>query len=61
MFAITIGLLQNLASATDAKRPQILFVFADDWGRFASAYAGIDGPGTPNDVITTPHVDRLAR
>ncbi len=61
MFAITIGLLQNLASATDAKRPNILFVFADDWGRFASAYAGIDGPGTPNDVITTPNVDRLAR
>lgn len=43
------------------KRPNILFCFADDWGRFASAYAGVEGPGTPNDVIKTPNFDRLAR
>ena len=49
------------ASAAPAKRPNILFAFADDWGRYASAYAAIDGPGTPNDVVRTPHFDRLAR
>jgi arylsulfatase A-like enzyme len=49
------------ATAADTKRPNILFVFADDWGRFASAYAQIDGPGTINDVIQTPNFDRLAR
>ena len=27
--------------ATD--RPNILFAFADDWGRYASAYAKTDG------------------
>jgi len=48
-------------SATEPKRPNILFCFADDWGRFASAYAKIDGPGTINDVIQTPNFDRLAR
>jgi N-sulfoglucosamine sulfohydrolase len=49
------------ASAADTKRPNILFAFADDWGRHASAYARIDGPGGVNDVIRTPHFDRIAR
>lgn len=49
------------AHAAEPKRPNILFAFADDWGRFASAYARIDGPGTINDVIQTPNFDRLAR
>jgi arylsulfatase A-like enzyme len=43
------------------QRPNILFAFADDWGRFASAYAAIDGSGTINDVIRTPHFDRVAQ
>jgi arylsulfatase A-like enzyme len=43
------------------RRPNILFCFADDWGRHASAYAQLDGPGTVNDVIRTPHFDRVAR
>ncbi|MFO0906306.1 MAG: sulfatase-like hydrolase/transferase [Pirellulales bacterium] len=42
-------------------RPNILFVFADDWGRYASAYAGVDGAGTVNDVVRTPNFDRVAR
>lgn len=42
-------------------RPNILFVFADDWGRFASAYAKLDGPGTINDLVTTPHFDQIAQ
>ncbi len=41
-------------SAADS-RPNFLFIFADDWGRFASAYAQLDGPGTPNDAVRTPH------
>jgi len=44
-----------------AKRPNILFAFADDWGRYASAYAKVDGRPSPNDVIRTPHFDRVAR
>lgn len=49
------------AHAADAKRPNILFAFADDWGRHASAYAKLDGPGTVNDIIQTPAFDRVAR
>ncbi|MCM8534611.1 MAG: sulfatase [Lentisphaeraceae bacterium] len=43
------------------KRPNILFAFADDWGRHASAYAKADGPGTVNDIISTPHFDAVAK
>lgn len=44
-----------------ADRPNVLFVFADDWGRHASAYAAVDGPGTVNDLVKTPNFDRVAR
>ena len=43
------------------RRPNILFVFADDWGRYASAYRQVEGDGTPNAIIDTPHFDRVAR
>jgi N-sulfoglucosamine sulfohydrolase len=51
----------SLLHAAEARRPNILFFFADDWGRYASAYRKADGPGTMNDVINTPNIDRIAR
>lgn len=42
-------------------RLNILFVFADDWGRYASAYAKADGKSSLNDVLVTPHIDRVAK
>jgi len=66
--AITLGfMLTGFASlgtetaAADGPRPNILFAFADDWGRYAGAYAKLDGPGTINDVVRTPNFDRVAR
>ncbi|MBI5774293.1 MAG: sulfatase [Verrucomicrobia bacterium] len=50
-----------IPAAADAPRWNILFVFSDDWGRYASCYKGLDGRPTINDVITTPNVDRVAR
>ena len=47
--------------AVAADRPNILFCFADDWGRYAGAYAKVDGKPSPNDVVKTPHIDRVAR
>jgi uncharacterized sulfatase len=44
----------------EAQRPNILFAFADDWGRYASAYAQLQ-PGTPSDAVSTPNFDRIAR
>jgi len=46
--------------AADAPRWNILFIFADDWGRYASCYRGLDGRPTLNDVVQTPNVDRVA-
>ena len=42
------------------KRPNILFAFADDWGRYASAYQQVEGDGTPNALLNTPNFDRVA-
>lgn len=48
------------AVAAEADRPNIVFAFADDWGRYASAYARLN-PGGPSDLVATPHFDRVAR
>lgn len=50
----------SLAKAAE-KRANIVFMFADDWGRVASAYAKVDGVGSFNDVVKTPNVDRVAK
>lgn len=43
------------------KRPNILFCFADDWGRYAGAYAALDRAPSVNQVLRTPNIDRLAQ
>ena len=43
------------------KTPNILFAFADDWGRQASIYAKVEGAGGINDMAKTPNFDKLAR
>ncbi len=60
-FLLIALVLASFPSASQAKPPNILFCFADDWGRHASAYAKIDGPGGINDAIKTPNFDRIAR
>lgn len=42
-------------------RPNILFCFADDWGRYAGVYAPLDGRPSINQVLKTPNIDRMAR
>lgn len=60
-FALLVCLCGSVSLfGAEAKRPNILFAFADDWGRFASAYAKLDGPGSINDVVRTPNFDRVA-
>ena len=44
-----------------AKRPNILFVFADDWGQQAGIYAHVLGKGGINDLAKTPNFDKLAK
>ncbi|MBX2877957.1 MAG: sulfatase-like hydrolase/transferase, partial [Saprospiraceae bacterium] len=49
------------ATDSKAKRPNILFAFADDWGKYASCYAKLDGADPVHSVLQTPNVDRLAK
>ncbi len=50
--------LMGFASA-EQKKPNIVFLFADDLGRYASAYANPEQPSV-NDIIKTPVFDRIA-
>ena len=55
------ALLLLLASpAFAAERPNVLFCFADDWGRYASAYAKHETTPSPNQVVKTPNIDAVA-
>ena len=60
--ALFVALLaaSRAEAAEPAERPNVLFCFADDWGRYASAYAAIDKRPSPNQVVKTPNIDRVA-
>ena len=64
LFAIALSVLvgsESSSKAAEGKRPNILFAFADDWGRYASAYAQPGVPGSINNVVRTPNFDRIAQ
>ncbi|MFK8113294.1 MAG: sulfatase [Rubripirellula sp.] len=46
-------------SARAADRPNVVMAFADDWGKYASAYGKLQ-PGGINDHVSTPNFDRVA-
>ena len=61
IFLPALILVASFAHAqVDDQRPNVLFFFADDWGRYASIYADEDNPSL-NDVISTPSIDRIGR
>ena len=49
------------AAAVAGDRPNILFAFADDWGKYASAYAALEKTPGHNTALQTPAFDRVAR
>lgn len=53
--------LPLLLAAAETNRFNILFCFADDWGRYAGCYARLDGGPSLNQVVRTPNIDRVAR
>ncbi len=55
------GWLLAVAAGAADKKPNIVFCFADDWGRYANCYAALDTRPTLNALLTTPHLDRVAR
>ncbi len=60
--AIPIIMLSGTSNIGFAdQRPNIVFAFADDWGRHAGIYSTVDGAGSENDLAHTPNFDRLAQ
>ncbi len=59
--SLLLSLFVASASAADAERPNILFFFADDWGRFARIYAEHGRTAGTNGLLKTPNLDRLAK
>ncbi len=62
--AVAVAAVTPLAGGTGQAamppQPNILFIFADDWGRYASAYAALDPPPSLNRHIRTLHLDAVA-
>ncbi|MDD4118733.1 MAG: sulfatase, partial [Kiritimatiellae bacterium] len=42
------------------EKPNILFAFADDWGKYAGCYAETEGSPEWQKLIKTPNIDRVA-
>ncbi|HEY4263461.1 MAG TPA: sulfatase [Schlesneria sp.] len=64
MVAASLACGQNVtavANETSSRRPNIVFCFADDWGRYASAYGKIDTRPSPSQVVKTPNIDGVAQ
>jgi len=59
--SLILSLFAAAASAADVERPNILFFFADDWGRFARIYAEHGRTAGLNGILKTPNLDRLAK
>ena len=59
--ALLLCLIAASAVAADTERPNILFFFADDWGRFARIYAEHGRTAGTNGLLKTPNLDRLAK
>jgi N-sulfoglucosamine sulfohydrolase len=60
ILATVVGGLPSAAQADTPPAPNILFLFADDWGRQASAYAALDAADGLSRIVQTPNFDRLA-
>ena len=61
ILTLALAAIASSSSAAESRRPNILFCFADDWGRYAGCYAGLDVRPSPSDVVKTPAIDRIAR
>lgn len=60
LIATALAAAPNCSAAAE-DRPNILFAFADDWGRYAGAYAALEQGGSIHEIVQTPNFDRLAK
>lgn len=57
LFLLVVTVCRGQAFCAD--RPNILFFFADDWGRIASCYSDVDSAGLCR-IVKTPAIDAIA-
>jgi arylsulfatase A-like enzyme len=57
---LVLAALPGPAFGAETTRPNILFCFADDWGRYASVLARHETRPSPNQVVKTPNIDAVA-
>lgn len=57
---ILFSMLVGIASAAELPRPNVLFIFADDWGCYAGTYARGQSRPSLNQVVKTPNMDAVA-
>ena len=61
-FLIVLLLTPRVTGHAASPKPlNILFCFADDWGRYANCYAATETRPSINQVLKTPNIDRMAR
>ena len=57
---IILLIAAGCSSHEQTPRPNILFAFADDLGKYASCYADQPGNGVWQQMLSTPAIDRIA-
>lgn len=57
-FALSAAVLN---ASEPGRRPNILFAFGDDFGRYASIYAQLEKDNRLDGLVDTPNFDRIAR
>jgi arylsulfatase A-like enzyme len=61
IFLLSVLWLVGIDQVLSAQSPNILFLFADDWGRYASAYAKHEPENALQSLVRTPNIDRIAK
>ena len=61
LLATWMILLASRGDAAESKPINIVFCFADDWGRYAGAYAALESRPSMNQIVKTPNLDRVAK
>lgn len=57
---IGCAIIFKSCTPVEEKQPNILFAFADDWGKYANCYSDIEGADPWQGLVPTPNVDRIA-
>ncbi|MCK5469884.1 MAG: sulfatase-like hydrolase/transferase, partial [Cyclobacteriaceae bacterium] len=61
LLLIVLSLSLCSINGQSTKRPNILFAFADDMGKYASCYADQKDSGIWQEIISTPNIDKIAQ